>query len=58
MHDDEDDGDEAPLPPLPMCFIARGNSKVSDNDDSSSDESEPPLPLSPIEVQNILDEYQ
>ena len=56
MHDDEDDGDEAPLPPPPMCFMARGNSKVSDNDDSSSDESE--HCLSPNEVQNILDEYQ
>jgi len=40
MHDDEDDGDEAPLPPPPICFMARGNSKVSDNDDSFSDESE------------------
>ena len=29
MHDDEDDGDEAPLPPPPMCFMARGNSKVN-----------------------------
>ena len=34
----------------------RGNSKVSDDDDSSSDESE--HGLSPNEVQIILDEYQ
>ena len=32
--------DESPLPPPPMCLMARGNSKVSDNDSSSSDESE------------------
>ena len=46
MHDDGDD--EPPLPLPPMCLMARGNSKVSDDDNSSSDESE--HGLSPNEV--------
>ena len=50
MHDDE-----PPLPSPPMCLMARGNSKMSDDEDSSSDESE--HGLSPNEVQIILNEY-
>ena len=39
-----------------MFFYKPGVTKVSDDDDSSSDESE--HGLSPNEVKNILDEYQ
>ena len=52
MHDD----DEPSLPPRPMCFVARGNNKVSDDEDSSSDENE--NGLSPNDLQSILDEHQ
>ena len=54
IHDDG--ADEPPLPPPSMCLMARGNPKVSDDDNSSSDESE--YGLSPNEVQTILDDYQ
>jgi hypothetical protein len=48
------DDEEHPLPPPPMCFMAK-QSKVSDNDscDSSSRDDD----LSPLALKGLLDEY-
>jgi hypothetical protein len=41
---------ESPLPPPPMCLVAKGNSKVSDGE---SDDEE----LDPNEFSNLIHEY-
>jgi hypothetical protein len=46
--------DEPPLPPPPMCFMAK-YSKVSDSDSSGSSSSDDEL--SPLALTDLLDEY-
>jgi hypothetical protein len=46
--------DEPPLPPPPMCFMAK-HSKVSDSDSSGSSSSDDEL--SPLALKDLLDEY-
>jgi hypothetical protein len=43
---------EIPLPPPPMCLMAKGNSKVSDGESDESDDE-----LDPNEFSNLIHEY-
>jgi hypothetical protein len=43
---------EIPLPPPPMCLMAKGNSKVSDGESDESDDE-----LDPNELFNLIHEY-
>ena len=43
---------ETPLPPPPMCLMAKGNSKVSDGESDESDDE-----LDPNEFSNLIHEY-
>jgi hypothetical protein len=49
------DNEEPPLPPPPMCFMAK-HSKVSDSDSSGSSSSDDD-DLSPLAFKGLLDEY-
>jgi hypothetical protein len=44
---------ESPLPPPPMCLMAKGNSKVYDGESDESDDEE----LGPNEFSNLIHEY-
>jgi hypothetical protein len=48
------DDEEPPLPPQPMCLMAK-HSKVSDSDSSGSSSSDDDL--SPLALKGLLDEY-
>jgi hypothetical protein len=43
---------EIPLPPSPMCLMAKGNSKVSDGESDKIDDE-----LNPNEFSNLIHEY-
>jgi hypothetical protein len=43
---------EIPLPPLPMCLMAKGNSKIGDGKSDESDDE-----LDPNELSNLIHEY-
>ena len=43
---------EAPLPPPPMCLMAKESSKVSDDESEESDDE-----LDPNEFANLINEY-
>jgi hypothetical protein len=44
---------ESPLPPPPMCLMAKGNSKVYDGESDESDDEE----LDPNKFSNLIHEY-
>jgi hypothetical protein len=48
------DDEEPPLPPPPMCFMAK-HFKVRDRDSSGSSSSDDEL--SPLALKGLLDEY-